>query len=383
MAGVVQRMLSRLRGGDSLDARERSRRDRRLAMNGTLDQCRALLRDPGLDADTLGILARRGAHDIVEGVVRHPAFTRELGQWLLSRPTTTSAVRALILTQYPDHECQTPEPAAGFGSGGRFVADVPSSSAAPPVPPLTLPEPLAPTTDDGPLFAPEVVSPPVSVPAWPAPVAREDSTEPRLGPTTALEPPPVTSEDAPSLEDEEYELLVTFVERLAEDAERSVRPTSRRGESLQHRDDRVDRLLMELFGLEAAGRTFDRLAFRLSSSTPWGRLRGSLQELMDHGFDPEVIALAFHVRADWIDRFGAGCVKTHMSWRTAARFVTCFDPGTPVDEMQARLEAIIDHWLVRGCDESRTLGHFVARRIDDYATARECGGQVPLEVLYP
>jgi hypothetical protein len=63
--------------------------------------------------------------------------------------------------------------------------------------------------------------------------------------------------------------------------------------------------------------------------------------------------------------------------------VTCFDPGTTVDEMQARLEAIVEYWLARGGGESRTLSHYVAHCIDDYATARERGGQVPLDVLYP
>ena len=422
MLGGMKRLLGRIGslGGAEANEGDLALAQNRIAMNAGRDRCLALAKDASLTPKTIMLLAKRKLPDVAKLLADHPAVTNEMAETMVSRGYATGTARARLVARFalaadagptgadvdmrsvqvlagtrdeaPTVETAPVGPADVFDSGTALSADddiVDGKRAG-------LDEPALACDRDGadvPIGGADLIGDEVfdglDAPAVGAPLPIDDLWVPHA--TSVDEQPGLRAggahgqakdahddPDGPSdLEDELYRLageLVTADELHGEiDALVSKVPT---------RDERVDRILADIFRTDVHGSGFAGLRARLASASPVGKLIVSIQRLLDLGYEHDTILLAFDLRNEWIDRFGYQVKDMHLSWDTAVRMVESSQGATDVREVWGMVDAIVDRYNRFGGGTSRTLGHYVSRVVDDYHTSLVRGGHAPFDSIF-
>jgi hypothetical protein len=405
---------------------------RRMAMNGSEQNRRLLIRIEDLDSRTLEVLAKQGPEDVRLQVAHHPNLHEELARSLLdhprivdaafkavlrqriaawereneadatpqaakstvmpvsndtptSAPTTDTAVLAPAEPESDDHLHQSPcdtAPSATFrqppsvpGDTGRVEVFEGSSMPAPPSwTELVVTQAIL---DDEVHFEPE--------PAWPVedrdsleddaaaqpnPMLSIDSTEPlELGPRKILDPGQLDLLDALAFADDEDETEAIEIADVP---------------SAPDLDERVEAVLYGIFDRHvdgiSPGPALDALRNKIAARRPGGLIR-SLRNLILEGADPEAIVLAYAARSYWQDtHVDNGRRFTHLDWRTAVCLMESFDGYPDLDEALQILEKLDHRWRATGCTYS--LSQFLQGSMEDLKTYRASGGSLPPDLFF-
>jgi hypothetical protein len=419
MLAGMKRLLGRIGSFGTGDANEGDLAlvQRRIAMNGGRDRCLALAKDASLTPKTIMLLAKRKLPDVATLLADHPAVTNEMAETMVRRGYATGTARARLVARFalgadagstspdvdvtPVHMLDGPRDETPTVETSRVgLADVSDTGTTRSAEDdtvggkrLGLDEPAlarhragADALVEGAYLIGDEVFGGLDAPMLGAPLPLDDLWVPHA--TTVDEGPGFREgfakgrfegahDDLSDLEDELYRLADELVK-----ADELHGETDALASTVPTRDERVDRILADIFRTDVHGSGFAGLRARLASASPVGKLIVSIQRLLELGYDHDTILLAFDLRNEWIDRFGYQVKDMYLSWDTAVRLVESSQGATDVREVWAMVDAIVDRYNRFGGGASRTLGHYVARVIDDYHTSLVRGGHAPFDSIF-
>lgn len=378
---------------------------RRMAMNGSEQNRRLLIRLDDLDARTLAVLAKQGPADVRLQVARHPNLDEPLARALLHQPQITDGAFKEVLgqriaaweAQATQAESASEREATTKHLSMEPAVPAPAVNAVRPAPP-SMPEPtvrvdvVAIPDSAAPLAGPEpqaqLSSFGTDVPHLPLTdsfvddlhvldTAADVSKYPMVGAVASIQRAPVSPT---SLDRSQLDLLDAI--SFAEDENESIGAAD--VPSAPDLDERVEAVLYEIFDQHvdgiSPGPALDALRDKISAKRP-GSLIRSLRNLIAEGADPEAIVLAYAARAYWQDsHVDNGKRYTYLDWRTAVCLMESFDGYPDLDEAIQILEKLDHRWRATGCAFS--LSVFLKGSMDDLKTYRASGGTLPPDLFF-
>lgn len=404
---------------------------RRMALNGSEQNRRLLIRLEDLDARTLAVLAKQGPTDVRVQVARHPNLSEELARSLLQQPQIKDTAFKEILR----HRI------ASWEAGDEPLGEATTSESPTPDAPDDVPEPPPSITADSP--DPTVVDctnppngtstdpgPSSGLSARPAvPEAAINADVPLVPDGTAILPwiepvAPISSLDADVPDQPESDSSAgvrryfdtesaeaganSSDERLSSDHHSVASPTSLDGAQLDllalltfaddddesnvaaglpsapDLDEHVESVLYEIFDRYVDGispsHALDTLRDKIAAKRPGGLIR-SLRKFIAEGADPEAIVLAYAARKYWKDtRVDNGKRYTYLDWPTALCLIESFDSYPDLDEAIQILEKLDHRWRATGCSYSLSL--FLIGSMDSLKSYRASGGTLPPDLFF-
>lgn len=423
MLDAVRRFMGRLGRAGASDG-DLAHAQSSIAMNGGREQCLALAKDQSLSTKAIVLLAKRKLPDVMLLLAEHSALTAEIADTMVRRGYATGEARAKLVARFgldgampsssiaaelrvsPSTEGVQDElhskdlqMTAGLDEADLVVESGASGGPAEPAGIVTeegvlLSQPGAPEprldVDD--LIGDEelggdIDATPVAMSGgqiddvWvPHASGITDGSESKSESASVEDQIVSTTSDLGDAADLDEDLFC-----LAEDlvmADALSGEIDALSETAPSRDERAERILAEIFGTDVDGSAFAGLRARLEAGSPVGKLLVSIHRLIDLGYDHDTILLAFDLRNEWVDRYGYQVRETHLSWDTAVQLVEATRGASDVCEVWALLDAIIHRYTRHGGGVSRTLGHYVARVVDDYHSSLMRGGHAPAETIF-
>lgn len=356
---------------------------RRMAMNGSEQNRRLLIRIDDLDSRTLEVLAKQGPEDVRLAVAQHPNLHEDLAQSLLDNERIADAAFKAALKKRLGQwraKDQAADERTDAASLRAAVEPAPTPSEAPaaiPAAPVAEPEPFVTITATA-------LGPRIELASDDAAAAMDDAPPPQeeialapeqslvAGGTDALD---ADAPDFDGLDSIQLDLLeaITF----AEDEE--MEPADASVAAAPDLDETVERILFDILDAQGSGLTegpaLDALREKIASKQP-GPLVQSLRRLVRDGFDPDVIVLAYALRAHWhASHVENGNRYTYLDWQSAVTLVGSFDGYPDLDEAIQVLEALGHEWTATGC--ARSVSEYLQSAIGDLKAYKDHGGTMP------
>lgn len=355
---------------------------RRMAMNGSEQNRRLLIRVDDLDARTLEVLAKQGPDDIRLAVAHHKNLHEDLARSLVANERIhDTAFKAALTSRL-----------AAWQSEAQAAPDLAVAARTRPATDLQVPIEAPSPRSRPPIAEPAVV---IAVDATTDTQVATDALTDDAAPTevaTAPEEAPVQFEEAEfttqaaadtwaapldvgGLDPAQLDLLeaITFGE---DDEVDLAEPSHAAAPDL---DEQVERIVFDILeghgpGL-AEGPALDALRDKIAAKQP-GPLIQSLRRLVREGFDPDVIVLAYALRAHWhASHVENGNRYTYLDWHSAVTLVGAYDGLPDLDEAIQVLEKLGHEWKATGC--ARSISEHLQSSMEDLKTYKDHGGTLP------